>query len=89
MPDTPVPISATDDTYTRDEIDNLMVNFSNELKEMVDNVITMSEPSIVPNPEDTSMWMEVVEAEETGDFSDWYYHNSTLDGYNRWRCSYR
>ncbi len=70
---------ANPDTYTRDEVDAIITHFAAEVKRIVDNVIIMSEPDDVPNPEDTSMWMEIEEKDVSGDFSAWYNHNSTLD----------
>lgn len=70
---------ANPDTYTRDEIDAIIQHFAGEVKKMVDNVITMSEPDDVPSADDTSVWMEVVDTDVSGDFSAWYNHNSTLD----------
>lgn len=71
--------SPSDDTYTREEIDNLLVNFKNDLKAIIDDVIVMSDVSAIPNPDDTSLWLEVVDEDVTGDFTGWYNHNKNLD----------
>lgn len=70
---------ANPDTYTRDEIDSIIRHFAGEVKKMVDNVITMSESDDIPDANDTSVWMEIVDKDVSGNFNEWYNHNSTLD----------
>lgn len=65
--------------YTMDEIDALIAKFANDLKVMIDKVIVMTEPASIPNPNDTSLWMEIVDEDSSGEFTEWYNHNNALN----------
>lgn len=66
-----------ENVYTMDEIDALLLKFANDLKSMIDNVIILSDTSSVPNPEETSLWMEIKDEETIGEFDDWYQNNNS------------
>lgn len=66
-----------ENVYTMDEIDALLIKFANDLKSMIDNVIILSNPDSVPNPEETSLWMEIKDTEIIGEFNDWYGNNNS------------
>lgn len=72
-------IAIKDNVYTMDEIDTLIAKFANDLRLMIDKVIVMSGTSAIPNPNDTSLWMEIVDEESDGEFTDWYNHNNALN----------
>ena len=71
-------IGLREDIYTIEEIDALLTKFAKEMKALVDDVIIMSDNTAIPDPNRTSMWMEVVDKDIKGDFDDWYDHNNRV-----------
>lgn len=64
------------DTYTKEEIDAIIFNFTKSIKEMLDDVIVLSDGSTIPNPNNTSLWAEVVREDVNGEFTGWYNRNN-------------
>lgn len=64
------------DYYTIEEIDAMLEEFKDDLKAIVDKVIVMSDGDNVPNPDDTSLWMKVVDTDITGDYDEYWYGNN-------------
>lgn len=72
-------ITLRENVYTTTEIDMMLQKFSEDLKKMIDDTIVMSEYTAAPDPEATQLWLEIKDTDTTGNFTDWYNHNSTLD----------
>lgn len=66
------PVLNAGNTYDANVVREIVNDGIDEIKDRLENVIVMSRKQRTPDPEKTSLWLEIVDQNVVGDFNKWY-----------------